>query len=219
MAVTVIGGLGVGGLVAVPAAASGGTSAAGRPGAVRPPASPTTAPPPPTTPPPPGRTASPRARTLAVGQTTLDVEATSAPGHVVALPTVVRYPVLAPGGAGAAADQASGPYPLLVFSQGFGIPAEAYAGLLRAWASAGYVVADPIYPATAPGPGLDEADIVHHPGELGGVITALLAQGKSPGALQGLVEPSQVAVVGHSDGGDVSLAVAADTCCRDPRVK
>ena len=34
-----------------------------------------------------------------------------------------------------------------------------------------------------------------------------------------MIDANEIGVVGHSDGADVTLAVAADTCCRDPRVK
>jgi len=37
--------------------------------------------------------------------------------------------------------------------------------------------------------------------------------------LSGLIDPTEIGVVGHSDGADVSLAVATNTCCRDPRVE
>ena len=56
------------------------------------------------------------------------------------------------------------------------------------------------------------------------MITALLAadRGAAAGAggvLAGTIDAGAIAVVGHSDGGDVSLAAAANTCCRDPRVR
>ncbi|HLI61431.1 MAG TPA: hypothetical protein VKV21_17375 [Solirubrobacteraceae bacterium] len=131
------------------------------------------------------------------------------------LPTVVRYPVVH-------AARPHDPLPLIVFSQGFAEPAEAYAGLLHAWAAAGFVVADPTYPRTdpdAPG-GLDESDIVNHPADLRFVIRALVhaaADRSSP--LHHRIDTGEVAVVGQSDGGDVSLAVAENSCCRDRAVR
>jgi fermentation-respiration switch protein FrsA (DUF1100 family) len=111
---------------------------------------------------------------------------------------------------------------LVVFSQGFDYPAEGYAALLDSWARAGYVVADPTYPLTDPsGPvAVNENDILHHPADLSFVISRLLAARSAPrGPLRGLIDASSIAVAGQSDGGDVSLAVAADTCCRDTRVR
>ena len=135
---------------------------------------------------------------------------TSTGQPVRALPTVVRYP------AGA------GPVPLIVFSQGYNYPAEGYAALLTAWARAGFVVADPTYPDTDPSTpgGPNESDIVNHPTDLRFVISALIAAARRPsGPLHGRIDPGQIALAGQSDGGDVALATAANTCCRDPRVK
>lgn len=133
------------------------------------------------------------------------------------LPTVVRYPIVHPGESGA-----QEPRPLIVFSQGFAESAESYSGLLHAWAAAGFVVADPTYPRTdldAPG-GPDESDIVNHPADLRFVIGALLhaaADRSSP--LHNRIDPREVAVIGQSDGGEVSLAVAENSCCRDHAVR
>ncbi|HVC69235.1 MAG TPA: hypothetical protein VNC61_03110 [Acidimicrobiales bacterium] len=117
---------------------------------------------------------------------------------------------------------AHGPFPLLVFSQGYNISVSSYAGLLTDWASAGFVVAAPTYPHTDPSDpaALDENDIVNHPADLRAVITAVLGNAEGPGSvLSGLIKASEIGLVGHSDGGDVSLAVADNSCCRDVRVK
>lgn len=131
------------------------------------------------------------------------------------LPTVVRYPTVAPGAGHVR-------FPLVVFSQGFDEPADAYSGLLNAWARAGYVVASPTYPLTDPSVpgGVNESDIVNHPADLRFVISALQGAAANPHSpLQSVLNPHQIAVAGQSDGGDVSLAVAANSCCRDPAVK
>ena len=163
----------------------------------------------------------------AVGITSLDVTEPAPIGEGVrSLPTEVRYPAIGPPGrpeqAGATADRISGPYPLVVFAEGYDISPEAYGDLLNAWTAAGYVVADPTFPFTAPSApgGLDENDIVNHPADLRFVITSLLHDGAAPGnRLSGLIDPSKVAVIGHSDGGDVALAVASNSCCHDSRIK
>ncbi|MCL5445083.1 MAG: hypothetical protein M1121_03330 [Actinobacteria bacterium] len=133
------------------------------------------------------------------------------------LPTNIRYPTLGPPGSadvtGATPDRAGGPYPLVVFSQGFDISPEAYASILQAWAAAGYIVADPTYPHTdpnAPG-GPNRAYLVNHPADLNGVISQILSYANTPGTLEGVINTSEVAVAGHSDGGDVSLAVVANS--------
>jgi len=83
------------------------------------------------------------------------------PGHKTqprALTTVIRYPALGPAAGvdlpGAAPARAAGPFPLVIFGHGFAVTPAPYARLLEAWASAGYVVAAPIFPlgnAHAPG--------------------------------------------------------------------
>jgi len=137
----------------------------------------------------------------------------SASGEPVrALAVSIRYP----------AAPAGGPFPLIVFSQGYDTSVSAYAGLLDAWTRAGFTVASPTYPHTDPaGPGeLDESDIVNHPGDLRFVIRSLARQAGDPASpLRRLVNAREIAVAGQSDGGDVSLAVAADSCCLDSAVR
>ena len=168
----------------------------------------------------------PRAGRSAVGIIALHlVEPPSGGVPARSLETMVRYPALgSPGGSipGATPLRAASPYPLVVFSQGFDVAPEAYARLLNSWAAAGYVVADPAYPYTSPNApgGVIRSDIVHHPADLSFVISALLsANAALSGPLAHLINPSAIGVIGQSDGGDVSLAAVANTCCRDARIK
>ena len=145
---------------------------------------------------------------------------------VRSLPTLLLYPAAGrpgqPDRADAPADVGAGPFPLIVFSQGFDEPVSAYRGLLDAWVRAGYVVAAPTYPRTAPTTlgGVDESDIVNHPADLRFVISRLVADAKGArGPLAGIVNVRQVAIAGQSDGAEVTLAGAADTCCRVGAVK
>ena len=122
-----------------------------------------------------------------------------------ALETVVRYPA------------AGGPYPLIVFGHGFALTPATYARLLSAWAKDDYVVAAPEFPlerADAPG-GPDEADLVNEPRDMSFVIGRLLGLK----ALAGKIDPTRIAVAGHSDGAETALAVAYDGRFRDPRVR
>lgn len=134
-----------------------------------------------------------------------------------ALPTAVRYPVIpAPGRA-----LARGLFPLVVFAPGYLQCESSYAALLSSWASAGYVVAAVDFPRTschASDP--DEDDLSNQPADLAYVIRQVLALSGAPrGALAGLVNPAEVAVAGHSDGGDTVAALAAGSCCADPLVR
>jgi predicted dienelactone hydrolase len=107
------------------------------------------------------------------------------------------------------------PCPLIVFGHGYAVTPRPYAGLLRAWARAGYVVAAPVFPlgnAHAPG-GPDESDLVNQPGDMSFVITELERR------LPRLVARRQIAVSGQSDGGETALAVAYDVHYLDRRVR
>jgi fermentation-respiration switch protein FrsA (DUF1100 family) len=116
----------------------------------------------------------------------------------------------------------SGPFPLLVFAPGFLQCPGAYSDLLRAWASAGYVVAAVSFPRTNChlGTRAVEADLVNQPRDMSYVLTRLLALSARPGdPFSGLLDPHEVGAAGHSDGGDTVAALAASTCCTDRRLR
>lgn len=102
-----------------------------------------------------------------------------------------------------------------------------YADLLRAWASAGYVVAAANFPRSDCLTGADatESDLVNQPADISYAITALLRRGSANhGAAQhwllgGRLDRSEIAIAGQSDGGDTVAAVAANSCCTDSRVR
>jgi dienelactone hydrolase len=141
------------------------------------------------------------------------------------LVTVIRYPALGDASRAdvrrAAPATAAGPFPLIVFGHGFDVTPAVYASLLRAWASAGYVVAAPIFPlgnANAPG-GANESDIVNQPADMSFVITRMLAASSTArGILSRLVDAREIAVSGQSDGGETALAAAYNTHYIDRRV-
>lgn len=151
--------------------------------------------------------------------------APSRPGR--ALTTTVLYP--AAGNAGSSAsqpgmtpDRSSAPYPLVVFAHGLGASPDLYLPLLREWAGAGYVVAAPRFPLTndqTPG-GPNAGDVINQPADMTFVVTSVLNTSRaSTGPLAGLVDPDKVAAAGHSNGAITALGLAANTCCRDPRLK
>ena len=181
------------------------SSAAGRPPASKQAApttttSSTTSPPPTTTPPPTTVPGPP----YAVGSITLPLVDNSRPtvshGNRIsssrALTTLVWYP------------QAPGRHPLVVFAHGFQVGPPPYITLLQAWAAHGYVVAAPEFPLTdsaIAGANLDEGDIDNQPADIRFVTDSLVDPG-SP--VSPRIDPSRVAVTGHSDGSESALAAS-----------
>jgi fermentation-respiration switch protein FrsA (DUF1100 family) len=157
-----------------------------------------------------------RSRTIALGH------GRSEPRTLV---TYVWYPALgSPGGPvvrNATAASAGAPYPLVVFGHGLAVTPQLYVNLLTSWARAGYVVAAPVFPlGSADAPGRqNEADVINQPRDMSFVVSSLLSPSESDtGPLAGRIEPTRIAVAGHSDGGETALAVAYSRRFRDPRV-
>ena len=134
------------------------------------------------------------------------------------LVTLIRYP--SSRRPAAAARPAAGPFPLVMFAPGFMQCSDPYAHLLRAWASAGYVVAAVDFPRTDchAGAAAVEGDLVNQPHDLSYVISRLLAlSAHRRDLLSGLLNRHQIAAAGQSDGGD-TVAALANTCCADRRL-
>ncbi len=160
--------------------------------------------------------------TYSVATTSLTVTAPGLPATDDQLPTTVWYPVTKPAAAHRQGSRRH--FPLLVFSQGYAQPVTNYSALIVDWASAGFVVAGPTYPHTSPSTPttLDRApaELGRHPADLRAVIATLLDAGQTRGSvLSGRIDATEVGLVGQSDGGDVSLAVADNPCCRYSGVK
>lgn len=103
---------------------------------------------------------------------------------------------------------APGRLPLVVFAHGFQVGPAPYEALLEAWAARGWVVAAPEFPLTdaaVAGPNLDENDINQQPADLRFVADWLVS---AADPLAPRIDPTEVAVAGHSDGGESALAAA-----------
>lgn len=150
------------------------------------------------------------------------------PGHRPVprqLVTVIRYPAAIPSSRvdvlAAQPARTAGPFPLVLFAEGYNITPAPYARLLQTWAQAGYVVAAPIFPlsnAAAPG-GPDESDLVNQPTDTSFVITQMLrGDARRRGILSHLLNRHAIAVTGQSDGGSTALAAAYNEHYVDHRI-
>lgn len=141
------------------------------------------------------------------------------------MPLYVYYPAAGTPGtvvAGAKPYGSAGKYPLIVFGNGYLEPVSGYSVLLDYWASEGYLVAAPQFPLSQNGAvgGPWEADILNQPGDLSAAISFMVSQNSQASSMfHGLVNTSEVAVAGQSDGGDAALAVGYNSCCKDARIK
>lgn len=110
---------------------------------------------------------------------------------------------------------ATGRYPLVVFAQGYDVEPLTYERFCSTLASSGYVVAAPSFPLEDPtrGYGLNRGDLPNEATDVSFVITSM-----EHGPQAARIDPSRVAVVGHSDGADVALMDGYQEGKVDPRV-
>ncbi len=103
---------------------------------------------------------------------------------------------------------AAGPYPLVILSPGFSIGTSAYAWLAEHLASYGFILIAPEHHEH-----LDPQDqlwraTIARPQDIRTLLAYVDEQTMPGGAFEGLIDPEQVAVIGHSYGGTTALAAA-----------
>ena len=123
------------------------------------------------------------------------------------------YPVKGAALRDAPPDASGAPYPLVIFSHGFAVSAATYAYLLEHLASYGFVVIAPEHTETYFENWADSLhevsqSMLQRPRDLVRVLDYAETMTASGGAREGLIDPSQTAVVGHSAGADAAVQMA-----------
>ena len=102
--------------------------------------------------------------------------------------------------------------PLIVFVHGVTASGPAYESFLRPWAEAGYMVAAPTEPLTSgPNGWANIGDYKNQPADVRFVIGSMIT------SFPNVVDPTKVAVAGHSLGAITAIGML-NSCCVDSRV-
>ena len=103
---------------------------------------------------------------------------------------------------------------MVVFGHGWNSNPAVYEPLLDEWAAAGYLVAAPTFPSSANNlPGSPVNDYPEQARDLSFVVTSLI------GGSAGPVDPTRIALAGHSDGGTDVAYLALNPAYADRRVR
>jgi dienelactone hydrolase len=116
--------------------------------------------------------------------------------------TTIWYPA---SGTGIAA----GTFPIVLLSHGLYALPEHLAPVATRWASAGFVVAAPLYPYTNKQTAhFDRGDVRNQPADAAYVLAAVAALDNQPGDLfAGHLDPAHLAAAGHSAGGHTTAGM------------
>jgi len=119
-------------------------------------------------------------------------------------------------------DTSGAPYPLIVFSHGFGNSAAATASFSQALAQYGYIVVAPTFPLSqdnAPG-GSSVNDLPAQAGDVGFLINVFLGEVAGiPAPFPGAISPDEIGAAGRSLGASTTLLATHDVKYLDPRIR
>jgi pimeloyl-ACP methyl ester carboxylesterase len=122
----------------------------------------------------------------------------------------------------AALDAAEAPYPLIVFSHGFGNGADATTSYAQALAGYGYVVVAPDFPLSnrdAPG-GPTVNDVPAQAGDVSFLIDVFEGRvANAPAPFPGAIDAQRIGAAGRSLGGTTTLFVTHNVKYVDPRIR
>jgi predicted dienelactone hydrolase len=115
-------------------------------------------------------------------------------------------------------EQGAGPFPLIVFSHGFGESRESYESQGRYWAEHGYIViaathagSDSATLQAARRGGFTPAPFDVRPEDVSFIIDRALAEDQELGIVRGRVDPDRIGIAGHSMGSSTALAMIGFT--------
>ena len=127
---------------------------------------------------------------------------------------------------GASPSTRVGGFPMILFAHGYHVTPDTYAALLDSWVERGFVVAAPIFAdenssAITLQHHVDtEGDLVNEPADLAFVTHHLIQDSAAPTPscplINGLIDPTSLALAGHSDGGE-AVGMLSNSLGRDPR--
>jgi len=122
----------------------------------------------------------------------------------------------------AAFDPIAAPYPLVVFSHGFGNGADATTSFAQVLAQYGYVVVAPDFPLSkrdAPG-GSTVADLPAQVGDISFLIDVFLGNVADASApFPGAIDPARIGAAGRSLGGSTTLMATHNVKYLEPRIR
>ena len=163
----------------------------------------------------------------AAGEPRARYSSEAGPTPVGAIPEASLYDSQRKRDVGLAIDYpiGAGPYPLIVFSHGYGASGRAYVGLSSHWASNGYIVIKPSHNDNVKLADITPADFRGRVADVKFVLDSIPALEQKYPELKGKIDTAKIGVGGHSLGALTAMLIAGartfpgPQSYADPRVK